>query len=170
MRATIDRITAEVQQNMSKAQDRMSIQANTKRRDVTYSEGQQVLVSAVNMNLPSTLSRKFKQRYIGPFPIERVISPVSYRLTLPAAFKIYPVFHVSLLKAYTTPLSVPPPPKPLDEEDNQWEVEQLIRKRRSRTGRTEYLVRWTGFGPEDDSWVSASDIDPDLITAFESKR
>ena len=36
-------------------------------------------------------------------------------------------------------------------EDDVYHVERLV-DRRTRRGRVEYLVRWRGYGPEDDSW------------------
>ncbi len=42
--------------------------------------------------------RKLSPRYVGPFKILRQITPVSFRLALPANYRISPTFHVSLLK------------------------------------------------------------------------
>ena len=109
LRQTIDRITSEVQHNMTKAQERQAEYVNARRREVQFSVGQEVLVSTVNMKLPSTKSSKFKQRYLGPFEVMKVINPVAYK-------RLHPVFHVSLLKPYRQPESAPPPPEPLDAE------------------------------------------------------
>jgi hypothetical protein len=36
----------------------------------------------------------------GPFQVEKIISPLAVRLTLPRKWKIHNVFHVSLLEKY----------------------------------------------------------------------
>ena len=43
------------------------------------------------------LSKKLSKKYIGPFHIKEVISPITYRLDLPLVMKIHNVFHTSLL-------------------------------------------------------------------------
>lgn len=52
--------------------------------------------------------------YIGPFKILRQITPVRYKLLLPAQYHIYPTFHVSLLKAVRGIGRKPLPPPPLE--------------------------------------------------------
>jgi hypothetical protein len=74
---------------------------------------------------------------------------------------IFPTFHVSLLKAYRynsddifpgRKLEEPGPMVSADGEQ-RWFVEKILdRQRRGRGYR--YLVRWKGFGPKDDSWIS----------------
>jgi len=48
----------------------------------------------------------------------------------------------------------------------------LLDKRVTRFGRTrrvvQYLVRWQGYGPENDQWVAASNISSDLINEYEA--
>ena len=38
-----------------------------------------------------------------------------------------------------------------------YKITEII-KTRKRKGKTEHLVRWFGYGPEDDSWIQAEDI------------
>ncbi|KAI0038334.1 hypothetical protein FA95DRAFT_1505820 [Auriscalpium vulgare] len=66
---------------------------------------------------------------VGPFVVQERVKPVAYRLQLPDTYAIHPVYEVDAIVAW-----------------------------RRRARRVEYLVRWKGFGPEDDTWQSAADL------------
>ena len=38
-------------------------------------------------------------------------------------------------------------------------IEKVLKKR-TKNKMTEYLVRWSGYGPDFDSWIQSSDIEP----------
>ena len=53
-----------------------------------------------------------------------------------------------------------------------FEVERLLHKRTVKKGKgraVEYLVRWTGYGPEWDRWYNIKDLDnaADLVHDYE---
>src|SRR6185312_16108062 len=89
-------------------------------------------------------SKKLMSKFIGPFRVTRVISPVAYELELPPSLKIHPVFHVSKLKAVKeSSRSYPglepagsdprPPPELINEEgEEEWEVERVVARRSVR--------------------------------------
>ncbi|CAJ0934142.1 unnamed protein product [Ranitomeya imitator] len=113
-------------------------------------------------------SPKFKPPFIGPYRISEVLNPVSFRLTLPASFSIHNVFHRSLLRRYVAPVvpSVDPPAPVLVEGELEYVVEKILDSRISRR-KLQYLVKWKGYGQEDNSWVLASDVHAaDLVRAF----
>jgi transposase InsO family protein len=161
------------QRNITEAQLRQANYANRKRRDVTFKPGDKVRLSTTNLRLPSTMTKKFADKYIGPLVVEKQINPVAYRLKLPSTLHIHPVFHVSLLQPWHTPEDIPHPdtavyhPPPVVPEDNQWLVDRLLDKRICRRN-TQYLVRWLGYGPEEDKWINEEGIEDSLIAAYEA--
>ncbi|CAI7889453.1 unnamed protein product [Closterium sp. NIES-54] len=96
-------------------------------------------------------------------PLQLVI-PVTFRLRLPASWKIHNAFHMQLLKPYQDPNKLytgrqpPPPPPVLVNDELEYEVESVLAHRRRRHGALEFLVRWKGYDPSEDSWVSEEDM------------
>ena len=127
------------QDNISQAQVRQAKYANQHRREETFQEGDSVLISSENINLPSQALRptkKFQARYIGPYPVLSKISDNAYKIKLPETLKIHPVFHVSKLKRYTETNDqefpgriVPPPESVIIDDKEEFEVEQILDKR-----------------------------------------
>ncbi|KAK9395746.1 hypothetical protein NXF25_019107 [Crotalus adamanteus] len=108
---------------------------------------------------------------IRPFPIEAVINPVAYHLTLPRSMRVHPVFRRSLLvpEQPACPLrrAKPPPPEQRDGDSApEYEIAS-IRDSRWVKGRFQYLIEWKGYGPEEFTWEDASTVHaPALVTAF----
>ena len=140
------------------AQDRMKAYADRKRRDIpTYSVGQEVLLMSKNLQFKHSRTRKLLPRFIGPFPIVQVISPVAYKLKLPKNMKVHDVFHVSLLKEYKKDGNVQPPPPPdVIDGELEYEVEKVLahrdRKLRGKKTKREYLVKWLGYEDIHNTW------------------
>jgi hypothetical protein len=58
-----------------------------------------------------------------------------------------------------------PPPEIIGGEE-RYKVEEVIDSR-MRCRRLQYLVRWEGYGLEENSWLSEADLDAaDLVTDF----
>lgn len=87
---------------LAKAAKKMKKWADAKRRHLEFEEGDLVMVKL----LPHQSRRLVKvhkglvRRYEGPFPVEKCIKKLAYRVTLPSHLEMHPVFHVSLLKPY----------------------------------------------------------------------
>ncbi len=161
---------------MQEAQARMVRQEDVHRRPApAYKKGDKVMLSTANLKLPETLSSKLQHRFIGPFTVTEVMSPVTFKLDIPAAYgsRLHRVFHSSLLAPYITdtehPEHVPPePPGPVFEEDDQYLVEALL-KHKGKGKNRRYRVRWLGYNQSHDSWVLADNIEPSLITEYHAR-
>lgn len=120
-------------------------------------------------NIPSTKAfPKVSAQYAGPFRVVRQVTPLAFELDLPATMKVHPVVSVAHLDPVQDDYDPfgrdPAPVLPVKMEDgtgDSWEIETLLDRRdvirRGRTSR-EYLVRWKGFGPEEDRWYSVEDL------------
>ncbi|CAJ0966396.1 unnamed protein product [Ranitomeya imitator] len=168
----LQQIWTHVVDNLTLSQERAQRFAN-RRRCVGPRLRVGDLVWLSSRHVPMKVSSpKFKPRFIGPYKISEIINPVSFRLALPASFAIYDVFHRSLLRRYVVPVvpSVDPPAPELVEGELEYEVEKILDSRFSRR-RLQYLVKWKGYGQEDNSWVVASDVHAtDLVRAFHLAR
>ncbi|KAL0195708.1 hypothetical protein M9458_009280, partial [Cirrhinus mrigala] len=138
-------------------------------RPPVYVVGSKVWLSTKNIPLRS-VSNKLAPKFIGPFPVTKIISQ-AVRLKLPPVYRrIHPVFHVSKIKPVffariNPPAPVPPSPRLVDGETT-YSVNRILDSRRRGRG-YQYLVDWEGYGPEERSWVPARDIlDHSLIDDY----
>ncbi|KAL0173996.1 hypothetical protein M9458_029964, partial [Cirrhinus mrigala] len=162
--------------HLQRAVRRNQAQADRRRRPApSYEPGQWVWLSTRDLCLRLPC-KKLSPRYVGPFKIIRQITPVSFRLELPAEYRISPTFHVSLLKPAGRPEEREildetalqrPAPLIIDGEE-AYRVNTILDSR-CRNGRLQYLVDWEDYGPEERSWVPAEDIlEPSLTADFHS--
>ena len=104
--------------------------------------------------------RKLQRRFVGPFEVIRKLSKAAYELKLPDAWRIHPVFHISLLKPWRSSTWSAPVDLQLDDIEPEtapvYEVEKLLRWRKVQVGRKmtrEFLVTWTGYPLEEAMWI-----------------
>jgi antitoxin component of RelBE/YafQ-DinJ toxin-antitoxin module len=121
--------------NIVKAQASQKTQADKHRRDHQFKIRDKVLLSSRNLNLPSMHSCKLAPRWIRPFTIKVQKHKDSFELNLPNSYRIYPTFHVNLLKPYQEnddiefPDRHQDPPEPLIINNQQeYEVEEILKK------------------------------------------
>ncbi|QRW20628.1 Retrotransposable element Tf2 protein [Rhizoctonia solani] len=118
-----------------------------------YLIGEKVWLDGKNVEL-RTNSNKLDPKRLGPFKILEKISSHAYRLELPETLKIHDVFYVGLLskshESPSQPFPERPPPETIEGEE-EYKVEQIIDSKRQQ-GKWFYLIKWKGYGPEDNSW------------------
>ena len=88
----LQEIRAQAQEAMIRAQ-----MVWVKHRDtLLYKEGDLVWLEWRNLQTNQPAAKLAARRH-GPFPIRKVLSPVTYQLILPATWKLHLVFHTDLL-------------------------------------------------------------------------
>jgi hypothetical protein len=171
----------QAKEKLAQAQQRQARFADSRRRDGEFRIGEKVMLSTAHLQqLGAGKTRKFQAKFIGPFEIIQVISPVAYKLALPRSLRMHPVFHASLLRPHKDgrdrfPLRERysrPPPVWSEGQDKLWEVDRIIGKRappHAESGAAEYLVLWRGYPESEADWLPHSELThlQDLIDQFE---
>ena len=139
--------------------------------------GGKVWLSTNGITLPwdkHRKSTKLRQKYYGPFKVEERTSAVTFKLTLPAASNLHPIFHVDLLKPHT---EIPDGYKqtalpPDHSSDHIYEVEEILAHRDTEAGKRSFLVKWKDFPYEECSWEPETNVKaPNKVKAyFTSKK
>jgi hypothetical protein len=173
--------TAHARTCLQSAQDRQKAYADTSRRAVKYSRGDHVWLSTKNVHFKQGGSTKFMPKYIGPFEIIDLIGPrendaqdappTAVKLKLPPHYRLHPVFHVSLIKPLKTDGTAIPLPDPVEIDTDGtpiFEAEAILAERNliiRNKPVTRFLIRWSGYPPEHDTWVDSTDLFADELLA-----
>ncbi|KAJ7541046.1 hypothetical protein O6H91_10G043200 [Diphasiastrum complanatum] len=170
--------------NVKQAQARAKHYVNKTRREVTFQEGDQVLLKVLedSTTLSTCKYPKFSPRYCGPLTILKRIGSSAYQLALPESAKVHPVFHVSRLKRVLREGdNIVSKQTLIDfEEPNSFphEPEEILNIRNRKTRHVvfrEVLVKWKDGSQEEATWESVSKLHkryPDFILediAFEDE-
>ena len=123
-------------------------------RQVKFDIGAKVLLSTHNLKLHG--SRKFRDRFVGPFVITEPIGATAYRLDLSSCAALHGVqnaFHVSLLRNWqNNGVHADVPPIEIDVEA-EYEVGE-IKGYRVCNGEVYYLTLFAGFDSSEDMWLT----------------
>jgi len=152
----------ETRKGLEAAQERMRRYTDPGRKEPpAYQVGDLVMLNGRNIKTRRP-SKKMDHKNHGPFQIEKIISPLAVRLTLPRKWKIHNVFHVSLLEPYRSSEHRAPsaPSRILREADDieqseEYNVEEVMataERGRGNNKRTVYLVKWLDY-PERKDWT-----------------
>jgi hypothetical protein len=125
-----------------------------------FTEGQRVLLDT--RKFQTMYNKKIRPKREGPFRITKVLGPLTYQLDLPKTWKIHNAFHSVHLSPFNEtpqygPVKTRPPPDLVDNEE-EYEVDHIVRHKKNRQGRFLFLIRWKGYGPDEDSWEPASNL------------
>jgi hypothetical protein len=173
-------LVTQLEQDVMEAQDNLlaakSAQASNVNRhrstNLVFQEGDRVMLATKHrrreyIQKGDNRVAKFMPRYDGPYVVLEAHPQFStYTLDLPNSPNIFPTFHVSQLRPYHAndatlfPSREHPRPGPVVTEDGQLEnfIDRIIDERRVGRGK-KYLVRWVGYGEEDDEWLSRRDLE-----------
>jgi len=143
-------MTRLLQQHLLRAQQRMKRQADKSRSERQFSVGDLVYLKLqpyVQSSLAARANQKLAFKFFGPFRVLAKINEVAYKLELPAASLVHPIFHVSQLKA-AVPASVSPT-QVLPELDTKLQYPLKVLDRRLYTKGSssvfQVLVQWSGW-------------------------
>ncbi|MCO5596549.1 hypothetical protein L7F22_050614 [Adiantum nelumboides] len=165
----LDLAYQQVQQAIQNAQEKHKKYADKHECRLHFREGDWVLLRFEKARLRKQKGEekfypKLRMRYYGPFQISEVINDVSYRLSLPASWKIHNTFHVSLLRQFVGELPDQPEDSPqpeVDELDEVLQPEQILaNKERCQGGRMvrRYLVKFKNYSAMESKWMEEADL------------
>jgi transposase InsO family protein len=141
-----------------------------------YHVDQQVWLEGTHLRTTHP-THKLRAKRFGPFKVLEVLSPVTYRLELPASWKIHNAFHAAVLHPYKETAihgpNFPEPPPDLVKGQEEWEVDNVLASRRFGRNKTlQYLVKWKGFSEAHNSWEPKGNLRNagQLVQEFHNKN
>lgn len=178
---------ASVREALIDAQDKRAERENRHRRTLQIDVGAKVYVSREHCISPRErerdLPRKLQLRWFGPFEVTKKVNPNAFEVSFPSTFQCSKTVNVSNLKLAVDDQIFGRPQRPpaVDVDASGQElfvVGEILdhRPRKPKTARTklQYLIRWHGYGPDDDSWVPERDLQDaevqKMIQAYKRKK
>lgn len=167
----------EAKKRLKTAQEQQKKQADKHRREVSYKVGDRVMLTTENL---SSHNSKLRARYIGPYPIKRVLSDVLVELELPRSMsRHHPRFHIEKLKPFNddstrfpTRRQINRPVAEVIDKIKEYEVQEILDERETKEKGLEYRVLWLGYPVEDATWERAGYLknSPEIIKEWKRKK
>ena len=136
-----------------------------------YTKGEKVWLKGKNLQT-SHPTTKLRPKRFRPFTIIKVLGPTTYRLGLPAAWKIHNAFHGTLLtpnvETVEHGVNFTELPPDIIGGEQQYKVEHILGAQRSGRGKQlQYLVQWKGYSAAHNSWEPKANVQaPRLVKEF----
>ena len=161
---------------LQQTQARMKKYADRKREEApTFTRDQLVMLDARNIKTRRP-AKKLDKKFLGPFKIQRILSPTAVKLTLPKKWRIHNSFHVSLIEPYRTGSQNTPDPAYIlqtvgDVEPEEYTIDD-IKDSAHFEGNVKYLVKWEGWPLKKDwTWEPFEHFsDPSVLISFHQRH
>jgi Chromo (CHRromatin Organisation MOdifier) domain len=150
-----------------------SYHANKSRSsDLVYKVGDKVMLSTLNRRRDYKTSgerrvAKFMPRFDGPYLVIATFPEAStVTLDIPNAPNLFPTFHTRHVKPHKENDNSKFPSRSLERPGAitvdgmpEFLVEKILDHKTLGRGLYKFLVRFSGYGPEDDTWITGRDLD-----------
>jgi len=154
-RTTVDNIRAGenlVRDTLASIANHAETRLLPSRRPLQWQVGDLVWIDARLFNQQFEI-RKFRDRYIGPFPVTEVCHNNNYRVDVRQRFPRmdHDVFNAKFLRPHVQRKDHLQQPVVSQPVPGFYEVARILNHRQHH-GAKQYLVRWKGFSSADDTW------------------
>ncbi|PKU68694.1 RNA-directed DNA polymerase [Dendrobium catenatum] len=105
----VQNLHRKVKELITKHNDKCQKQANRKRRDVKFQEGDRVWIRLRKERFPPGAFGKLKPKADGPFRVVRKLGDNAYQIELPSEYNVSATFNVAYLVPYYEPEVSPTP-------------------------------------------------------------
>lgn len=156
-------VLASVRQHLARMQQRMKYQADKHRTEREFAVGDEVFLRLqpyIQKSIARRVNQKLTFKFFGPFRVLERIGAVAYKLDLPPASRVHPVFHVSQLKLCIGPRTLVSPTLPAPDAMFKVPAQVLHRRVRQRGNRsfTQVLVQWSSEMASDATWENLEQL------------
>ena len=136
--------------------------ARSSRPAPVFCPGDLVYLSSKGLHIHSQKCKHLRDQRLGPFPVIESIGMKSYKLQLPKACRLHPVFHCDLLSKANNPTPLRNQPAEIEGDQNEYAIDYIsdvkVDKWPNRRGLyLQFLTHFVGYDvPE---WMSLEQLD-----------